>query len=110
MGSPTNDQLAANTVRYWPFWVALAALVAFWAIGLTRYQGYALDLGSATVPQPRYLTFLGFWIALGSLAIGLLAYGFAHLASTFAAADWRRVWVESDDRKWLVGGSRKGTC
>jgi hypothetical protein len=64
-----------DLVAWWPFLVAGFALAGFFALGETYLGGYVLDLGSGSIPTPRYAMFIFSWTTFGSIAVLFLALG-----------------------------------
>jgi len=90
----------------WPLVGAAVCLVAFHAFGRFALGGFLLDLGSITIPNVRYATFLLYWTSLGSTAALLLFVGlFRTYGSIPPASRSFRSGVPLSDTQWIVVGS-----
>lgn len=71
----------------WPLMVAGLFLFSFYAICRKFLSGFALDLGSPTIPAPHYGLFLFYWNMLGTGAAVMIALGFVRLLSYYGRYD-----------------------
>ena len=82
---------------------AALSLLAFFLVGATFLDGYALDLGSLNFPTPRYVTFVAFWMLFGGAAAILLALAIARgVGSTDRGGRIQAQWHALSDRRFLT--------
>ncbi len=92
-----------------PIAAGLVSLAAFWAIGVVYLDGYALELGSLTMPAPRHAWCLLVWSFFGSLAVAGFAIGIARaVAHRYGVERFVVEWAGIPDRTWLLAGSALG--
>lgn len=78
-----------------------ALIGAFWAVGVSFRDGFALDLGSLVLPAVRHVDFMFIYSLLGTMAVVLLGLGIAGLVAPHVPSLVER-WGEVPDRRWVV--------
>ena len=90
----------------WPIAAGGAVLLLFKLVGQQFYEGFLLDLGSASQPTALYANFLAFWSFFGTIAIAFLVLGFIRLASHNAlGATVATCWNAWPATLWIASGS-----